>query len=569
MKRSRTVLSALLMILSSCTCSGGQKTSDSGPGRPDSLRTEAGTLPPKDAGPVNPNGKAYYVRPKGGSSAQCTGLTNRDYPGSGSKRDCAFSHPFLALPPKGAARLKGGDWLIIADGSYRMGIGAPGASVCEASSAYDCDMQPIPSGPAKDRPTRILGAGYAAGCKTRPQLYGVERAWHVLDLTSSSNVEINCLEITDHSSCVEDHSGSLRCKRSGSGPYGDWSPTGIYAIDSSNVTLKKLNIHGLAHHGILAGRLRDWTLQDVSIAANGWVGFDGDLGSHISDSSNSGTLLFRRVTIAYNGCGETYPGAKPTGCWGQKAGGYGDGLGTASTGGDWVFEDCRFLHNVSDGLDLLYHEKGGKVVLRRCLAEGNAGNQVKVTGKELHIENSVMVGNCAYFKGKPFTHLVDHCRALGNTLSVGLMAGTQLSLINSSLFGEGDVLITAEPRLSSCNGSEKLTARNNIFVGSTDYHQPAEKSALVWIGSCSGASLDADYSVAHNLKGTCKVGPNDRCADPKIGPLSGGAYGMSPKAGSPAIDSGLKVGAQVPDHDFNKKKRPAGKGVDRGAFEVM
>ena len=75
----------------------------------------------------------------------------------------------------------------------------------------------------------------------------------------------------------------------------------------------------------------------MRIAANGWVGFDGDLGSNVKDSANNGTLLFRRVVIAWNGCGETYPGKKPQGCWGQEAGGYGDGLGTASTGGDWIF----------------------------------------------------------------------------------------------------------------------------------------------------------------------------------------------------------------------------------------
>ena len=555
---------------SSCSGGSGASADSGGTTGPDLKRTEAGLPPQGDAGLKNPHGKIFYVRPGGGTSQECTGLVDKDYPGSGSSKACAFSHPFVALPPKGGkALLSGGDWLIIANGSYRMGINAPGASRCEKASSYDCDMPPIPAGPAKDKPTRILGAGYGSGCKTRPQLYGVERAWRVLDLTNSSNVELNCLEITDHSGCVEDHSGSLRCKRSGSGPYGDWSPTGIYAQDANNVTLKKVDIHGMAHHGMLAGRLRDWTFEDVRIAANGWVGFDGDLGSNVKDSANSGTMLFRRLIIAWSGCGETYPGKKPSGCWGQGAGGYGDGLGTASTGGDWIFEDSRFTHNVSDGLDLLYHERGGKIVLRRCHAEGNAGNQIKVSGKDLTIENSVMVGNCAYFQGKSFTHKVDDCRALGNTLGIGLAGGTRLALTNNTLYGNGDVLITAEPRVGSCNGSEKLTALNNIFLGGKDHHQPGEMAALSWIGSCSGLSLSADYSVTYGVKGTCKIGSNDKCADPKLGPLSGDAYGMIPKTGSPALDTGLKVGGAVPDHDFNKQKRPKGKGVDRGAFEVQ
>jgi len=560
-------LVAALTMAACSSCSGGSSAAaDSGSLlKGDRSIVEGGA----SGGLKNPHGKIFYVRPKGGTSSQCTGLADKDYSGSGAGKACALSHPFFALPPAGGKRLlSGGDWLVISDGAYRMGHGAPGAGRCQRASAYDCDMPPVPSGPSKDRPTRILGAGFASGCKSRPQLYGVERAWRILDLTNTSNLEINCLEITDHSGCVESHSGSLRCKRSGSGPYGDWSPTGIYAVNSKNVTLRKVNIHGMAHHGIQAGRLHDWSLIDVRIAANGWVGFDGDLGAHVGSSANTGTMRFVRAAIVWNGCGETYPGKKPQGCWGQGAGGYGDGLGTASTGGDWIFEDCLISHNVSDGLDLLYHERGGKVVVRRCRAEGNAGNQIKVSGKDLTIENSVMVGNCGYFQGKSFTHNVDACRALGNTLSVGLVAGTKLTLTNNTLYGNGDVLITAEPRVGSCDGSERLIARNNIFLGGTDHHQPKENTALFWAGSCSGLKLDADYNVTHGVKGTCKVGPNDRCENPKLGPLSGNTYGMTPRSGSPAIDTGLKVGGAVPNHDYNRQKRPKGKGVDRGAFEV-
>ena len=38
---------------------------------------------------------------------------------------------------------------------------------------------------------------------------------------------------------------------------------------------------------------------------------------------------------------------------------------------------------------------------------------------------------------------------------------------------------------------------------------------------------------------------------------------------TPAIDSGKGVGGEIPAHDFNKRKRPQGAGVDRGAFEVV
>ena len=47
----------------------------------------------------------YFVRPDGGSPEQCTGLVDAPYPGSGTGQDCAWDHPFRALPPGGAPRL--------------------------------------------------------------------------------------------------------------------------------------------------------------------------------------------------------------------------------------------------------------------------------------------------------------------------------------------------------------------------------------------------------------------------------------------------------------------------------
>ena len=85
-------------------------------------------------------------------------------------------------------------------------------------------------------------------------------------------------------------------------------------------------------------------------------------------TANAGTLTFRHWTVEWNGCGETYPGGEPTGCWAQEAGGYGDGVGTGETGGDWIIEDSAFLHNTSDGLDLLYHSLGGQRSRSRACA---------------------------------------------------------------------------------------------------------------------------------------------------------------------------------------------------------
>jgi hypothetical protein len=528
------------------------------------------TVSTSDSGSTTLTGTTYYVRPSGGTAAQCTGLANADYPGSGTKQACAFSHPFIALPPGGTAILKGGNNLVIASGSYQMGLGAAGASTCSSSWSWDCNWPAIPSGTDASHPTRILGEGWDTGCASPPSLFGVERAKQVIDLSGSSNVDIECLEITDHEGCVEMHSSATyACNRS-SYPYGKWAQNGLRASDSENVTLKNLDIHGMANRGVLAGRLKDWTLYKVRIAGNGWAGWDGDLSSS-SGSSNSGTLLFRKVTIEWNGCGETYPGGQPTGCWGQTAGGYGDGLGTAATGGDWIFEDSSFLHNTSDGLDLLYHSNGGTITVDRVRSEGNSGNPLKLCGNAT-VTNSVIIANCAYFAGQSFTYGVDHCRAMGNAIEIAYTTGAQVSLTNNTVYGEGDVLVDVTVRTgNSCNGKESLVARNNIFVGGPEYHSPGDYASIFYADGCSTLTFDEDYGVIYGVKNqstACPIGTNDLCADPKLPLLSGKTCNVVPASGSPAIDSGKAVGGTVPALDILWKARPYGSGVDRGAYEV-
>jgi len=529
-------------------------------------------IPKPDAGnPPPTSGTIYYVRPKGGTSTQCTGKVNADYPGSGAKKPCAFKHPFYALPPGMTPLLKGGDTLLIASGVYRMGYGAPGATAhpptCGKYYPWACVMPAIPSGKSKSAPTRILGEGWDKGCKNAPELYGTERAFRVFDLRKRNNIQLGCLEITDRSKCIDGHSqGAMRCDR-GSYPFGDWASVGVVAEDSQNVTLRDLDIHGFAHSGIWAGRLANWTLERVRIATNGWVGWDGDL-NQSSGSGNTGTMTFRSVVVEYNGCGETWPGGKPTGCWAQSAGGYGDGLGTAATGGNWVFEDCTFRHNTSDGLDLLYHDKGGKVTVRRTRLEGNAGNQLKVTGHAT-LENLTVIGTCDYFKGKSFTYNVDTCRSLGNPVSVEFQAGTKATLVNSTIYGKTDVLLESGVRASSCNGKETFTAINNIFIGDTDYFQPWEKANLFYQQGCGGLKLTGDYNVFWNMKTVCpKLGSHDTCANPNLTAHKATPANVTPKSGSPAISTGKPVGGLVPNLDGLKKKRPCGKGLDRGSVEV-
>ncbi len=513
----------------------------------------------------------YFIRPDGGDALQCTGLADAPYPGSGTGLDCAWSHPFWALEAGEPStwRISGGDTLIIHSGSYMMGYGAPNTGWCSQEGAFDCHLPPLPSGPDPEHPTRILGSGWKQGCGNPPELWGTQRPWQIISLDGSSNVEIRCLEITDHSSCVEFHTNSeVECDRDAY-PFGDWAGYGIYAADSDNVLLKDLNIHGLANGGVQAGRISDWKTENVRIATNGWVGWDGDIG--ISEST--GSLIFRNFTVEWNGCGEKYPEKTAYGCWAQSAGGYGDGMGLNTTGGNWLIEDSIFRYNTSDGLDMLYVRLvPSNIRIRRTQSYGNAGDQIKVNGPA-QIENSLIVSNCGFFDGKSFTYNVDNCRAGGSAISLNMRRGNQASVINSTIAGEGDCLILTECDVLSgnCDGSEKVDIQNNIFLGYPDFGDPGDQPAYLYFHPNVFGTVNTGYNLVHGAKiSNIGLTASDLQMDPLLVNADMEHFNGYLQPGSPAIDSGLPVdslGGLVPDHDLENNPRPIGAGVDRGSYE--
>jgi hypothetical protein len=499
----------------------------------------------------------WYVRTDGGDAVQCTGMGDAAYPGSGTSQSCAWKHPFYALPPGGPARIAGGDTLVIDRGSYMIGLGAPGAVMCHANWSWDCFMTPVPSGPSATQPTRIVGRGTPA-----PELWGTQRTGMVMNLQGSSNVEMSNLEITDHESCIDNHCHGgacagevIRCNRAAY-PWGEWAGTGISARDSKNVVLRDLDIHGLAMRGVFAARLTDWTMERLKIRGNGWAGWDGDIPD---DDTNAGQIIFRELELSWNGCGERYPSREPFGCWGQTAGGYGDGLGTGATAGHWIFEDSMIHHNTSDGLDLLYMKEGGRVTIRRTWAEGNAGNQLKTKGDSL-IENSVVVGNCSYFTGYGNMAPGDHCRALGNTLSIGLHPSSIATVRNNTITGEGDCLV-----LSGGGGSAaRLELSANVLLGQVDWRQNWEQTCVHY----SDGGLETvgwTRNLVHAVKnGNCPAG--SLCLAPLLANATLAGFDPAPLAGSPLVDAA--AAALAPADDLRRNLRPSGAGPDIGAIEL-
>jgi hypothetical protein len=439
-------------------------------------------------------------------------------------------------------------------------------------------MSSIPSGSDASHPTRILGAGWDAGCANPPELWGTGRPNYIVNMIGSSNVEIACLEITDHSSCIEDHLNATggspyTCQRDNP-PYGDWAATGLYAEDSANVYLKDLNIHGLAHTGIQAGRLTDWTVENVRLAGNGLAGWDGDLVGDGSNSENHGTFIFRHWLVEWNGCGETYPDQQHVGCWGQEAGGYGDGAGFGgTTSGHYIIEDSAFLNNTSDGLDMLYVRLPGSFIeIRRTISAGNDGNQIKTTGN-VSIENSILVSNCGFFHGRPYWNNDDDCRAGGDALVFALNPGGQANVINTTVTGEGGCLAIAGCALDkTCNGSEKVLMRNVIFQGQKVFFNPGEDTCFAWYDDESSPPMPANpFVVDYSLISGARFGNVDPCpgAHNLCNVLSDlmnigiDTFDAHLLPGSPAINAGTTSGA--PLNDFDGRLRDSQ--PDIGAYE--
>lgn len=282
MMPSRLVIRLLGSVLFAAVlsaCGGGTGGAlPSSPIGPDRGPGGGQSSPPISPPTPQPYGDVFHVRPDGGSALQCNGRFDAPYAGQGVGQNCAWQSPMVALPararssdPELPPRIRGGDTLLIHPGQYMVGAGAPGAELCSGAHAYDCgEMRSVPSGPDPSRPTRIVGYGHDQGCKAPPLLWGTERTASVLNLVGSNNVEVSCLELTDKEPCIEMQQlqvdgqllrGPAACRREESSfPWGRWASNGIKAYDSSNVVLKDLNIHGLAHAGIYAVRLKDWTL---------------------------------------------------------------------------------------------------------------------------------------------------------------------------------------------------------------------------------------------------------------------------------------------------------------------
>jgi hypothetical protein len=497
----------------------------------------------------------YYVRTDGGAPASCSGLVNAPYSSTVVNKACAIAHPMYLLPPNrdgnDIARqplIAGGDTVMIAAGAYQFGLpfNGGGWGSCSLSWQYDCHMQPVPSGTAAS-PTQIIGAG-----STSTKFVGSGGAAFVLNLTGSNYVLVQGIEITDGSNCIQNQPdavvGCPQPPKSGPPVYlGPWAANGISDTEgtadnpaSNNVTLRDINVHGMAKFGLNAGHIANWTLDHVRIYANGFGGWSLDTGQK---SPSSGVNTITNSEIAWSGCTENYPTTAIWGCWSQTTGGYGDGVGSSSASdtGTWNFLLVNVHDNVQDGLDFLHADKTAIINYDQVTAAHNGGNQLKTSGTAT-ITNSVVNGGCGQWAGvsdmtgnnsNSGATSADVCRAQGDTLQVSQSPGLTTLIKNNTIISQGNTHVTV-PSTGFGDKTSKLNISNNILIGAKRWIQnDGSLPAIWWWGDNTPVNTPSvTGNVLFNINyGTCPAG--NTCADPHLANQTLAAFDPTPTSATP------------------------------------
>ena len=450
----------------------------------------------------------FYVRPDGGtrytvnaSAGQCDGKTDAAYPGTGVNQHCAFNDWRLMyddLHSYGQLNwaMAGGDTVVLyknapggVDQGYRVGFSQGGTSndpQCHGGNGpYTCYNPPVPSGTALQH-TRILGANYNA-CRDKASMtqinggYGVNTA---LNLQSTSYVDVQCLEITDHSNCSVHGAPMVGPYCSNNYPLSDFDSNGIRTdVNTHDVLLQDLWIHGHPNAGILGPWTGTITATRIDLAGNVMGGWNLDDGSGVKPLNAK--LVMTYSTIEWSGCVEQYPmvDAVPyQDCKASSSGGvYGDAMGTpAGMGMDFVLDHDVFRYNTEDGPDLGHIDTARQdgtlstLSITNSQSYGNSGQQFKwgQAWSSVTFTDNIVIGNCnrksVAITGAPSTYnqyLQDFCRANGDPLSFNFLQGTQALVAHNTIVGyAGNMLAFKCLDPGSCS-SAKLTVTDNIFRG--------------------------------------------------------------------------------------------------------
>lgn len=549
---------------------------------------------------VRSDGGTPYVSAAGTPHGQCDGRHNAPYPGSGVNRPCAVRQ-VRDLWADGVTpyalrwRIAGGDTVVVrpSAGGYAMNLDAPSPYEAPALRSWtpincqgntDCTMPAIPSGTAA-RHTRILGANFA-DCRSdaaRTKLWVSFAGRSAFNLKDSQFVDVACFEISDRAECARNGNFTRRC-----GGDADYGKTGIeQSALTSEVTYTDVFVHGLAQTAIHGATGVGVVLDRVHIRAVPDAGIDMDDSPWNSGNiSVAGGLTMRGSVVEFAGCVEEFPvrHAVPMAeCRDQETGGYGDGLGTGSTVGDWVFDGDVWRYNYQDGLDLL-HSGMQRVEVANSLAVGNVGQAFKFgPSDEVVFRNTVAVGNCRrvleQIGDEPQSALVpdvDACRAGGGWVVMQFTDEGRYTVEGNSLAGYGATPVGLEcaEGWSGC-AHAAATFRNNVVLGYVNpEYNDGRPPALFFRGSRAMPPhqgwTSRDHNVFFNVRFLyCPLplqgGESCNSEDPLFqgepaSPIRAesdlDALDLAPRGDSPLVGAGIAIAAAQRDGDGRQRPDP-------------
>ncbi len=485
----------------------------------------------------------WYVRPDGGTpfvnaratpNGQCDGRHDAAYPGQGVNQPCAMGNlSYLWLDQQTYARvawmIQGGDTVIVRQNGagYTIGAGeADGRPNCPGDAA-DCYMPTIPSGSVA-RPTRILGENYASchadSAKTKLLLTLGE--YTAFSLKDSQFVDVSCFEVTDSEQCAY-----------GNFTHGCGGKTkfGALGVLSSALTaqahLTDLFIHGLASGGWLGAVGTGVVADHVHLRGSPSAGINMDDDSWgTGNISVAGGFAMLNSMTEFTGCVEEYPVVHEypyVECRDQNAGGYGDGFGTASTTGDWLFDHDVWRYNFQDGLDLL-HSGMRSLVVTNSQSYGNDGQQWKIgSGQTVLFANNLTLHNCwrilQTIGDEPASAIVPGvvgCRAAGDGIAMAISGQGSDTFVGNTYVGYGSTSydLYCEGGEDTCAGA-RSTFQNNINVAISNPKYDVELPGLFYLEQAgmpaNGGWAVRDHNLFYNFRHGCPtpLGVGEVCAD--------------------------------------------------------
>ena len=566
--------------------------------------------------------QTWYVRPHGGTpyvssattpNGQCDGKHDADYPGTGVNQPCALGNMSYLWQDQATTYvmkwiISGGDTVIVRQktGGYQLGMLAPAPSSgpwspvnCQGDQ-FTCFMPSIPSGTAA-QPTRILGENYGSchADSAKTTLLGSYNVETVLNAKDSQFVDVQCFEVTDTSGC-----GLYAHACAAGGDQGARVALSESAL-TSDVNFTDLFLHGTGE-GIRGASGVGIVADHIHIRGTPGAGIDMDdtPWGGLSNISVSGGYTLTNSLTEFVGCLEEYPVVHQypyIECVDSNTGGYGDGLGTASTVGDWMFDHDTWNYNFQDGLDLL-HSGMHSLTVTNSLSQGNEGQAFKI-GSASHVvfQNNIALGNCMrlgqLFGDEPASALAPGggppgagyslCRGGADTIPMKLdNQGTYL-LQNNTIVSYGVPYdMSCDDPWNHCE-STSATYQNNIIMGyertsggqlpTSFYLETVDASgsnhASTLMPPLNGWSV-RDHNLFYNIRaGNCPIlGTGETCnlVDPKFANEPPSPYlneaaldnfNYTPAAGSPLIGAGTWIPTNLTDNAGKNRPNPPALGA--------